>query len=197
MLEYDNLALSPDFPALSLRRWRSASAAKQPTYRDAPAASTRWWTRHDHAEARRIGNILGFATGADRLLEGLPCRAGRVVRKPQSGRGCAPAAPPANCRVVTDGALGRIFVDGARLSPRTGTTAVGATESELSDLEAELSPPEATQSGERHCLPGERPCGWSCTTGTARTSTPFGATRGQSERDRGGFRRSADAAPRS
>ncbi len=135
VLEYDNLALSPDFPGPVAETVEECVGGQAAYLQGCAGSINPVWMRHDHDEARRIGNILGFAT-ARTVLEGLPVGRGEWsvnlslaedVTKP----------PPANCRVVTDGPLAGSSLT-VRLSPRTRPSAE-ESQSELSDLEAELS----------------------------------------------------------
>jgi neutral ceramidase len=135
VLEYDNLALSPDFPGAVAGAVEKCVGGQAAYLQGCAGSINPVWMRHDHDEARRIGNILGFAT-ARTVLEALPVGRGQWSVNLSLAADVA-KLPPANCRVVTEGPLAGSSVT-VRLSPRSRPSAE-KSRSELSDLETELS----------------------------------------------------------
>jgi neutral ceramidase len=137
VLEYDNLALSPDFPG-AVAASVEQSVGGQAAYLQGCAGSINpVWMRHDHDEAKRIGSILGLAA-ARTVHEAIPLGR-RLWSVNLSMAEDVVKPPPANCRVVADGPLCG-HSEKVSLSPRSRPSAQDS-EAELADLEEALSRP--------------------------------------------------------
>ena len=146
VLEYDNLALSPDFPG-AVAGLLEQNVGGQAAYLQGCAGSINpVWMRHDHAEARRIGSILGLA--ASRVVqEALPVGRGQwSVNLSMAEDVVKPG--PTNCRLVPAGPLSAAAVS-VKLSRRRWPP-VERSEAVLSDVEAALS--RSSDPGERRAL---------------------------------------------
>jgi neutral ceramidase len=150
VLEYDNLALSPDFPgevAASLEQ----NVGGQAAYLQGCAGSINpVWMRHDHAEARRIGNILGLAASRV-VLEALPVGRGQWSVNLSLAEDVVKPGP-ANCAVVSAAPLSAAAVT-VKLS-RRARPPLERSEAELSELEADLN--RSTDPVERRTLLARR-----------------------------------------
>jgi neutral ceramidase len=137
VLEYDNLGISPDFPGAVVSSLEQNVGGQAVYLQGCCGSINPVWMRHDHAEVRRIGNILGLAAGRA-VLEALPLERGQWSVN-LSLAADVPKPVPANCRVVSDGPLAASSVR-AKLSLRPRASAADS-EAELSDLDAALSRP--------------------------------------------------------
>ena len=146
VLEHDNLALSPDFPGAVVDSLEQ-NVGGQAAYLQGCAGSVNpVWMRHDHAEARRIGSILGLAA-ARTVEEALPVGRGQWSVNLSLAQDVAKPSPT-NCRVVPVGPVSAAAVK-VRLSRRPRPP-VGVSEREMSDLEAALR--RSTEPEERRAL---------------------------------------------
>lgn len=141
VLEYDNLAISPDFPGAVVSSLEQNVGGQAVYLQGCCGSINPVWMRHDHAEVRRIGSILGQAAGRA-VLEALPLRRGQWSVNLSMAED-VPKPEPANCRVVSDGPLAASSVK-AKLSLRPRASAEGS-EAELADLEAALSRPDGPE----------------------------------------------------
>jgi len=137
VLEYDNLALSPDFPGAVAGAVEQCAGGQAAYLQGCAGSINPVWMRHDHAEAQRTGTILGLAA-ARTVLEALPLGNGQWSVNLSMAEDVA-KPPPANCRVVTAGLLAGSSLR-VSLSRRTRPPAQDS-ETELAQLEATLSGP--------------------------------------------------------
>jgi neutral ceramidase len=146
VLEHDNLALSPDFPG-AVADSLELNVGGQAGYLQGCAGSINpVWMRHDHAEARRIGGILGLAA-ARAVQEALPVARGQWSVNLSRAEDVVKPDPP-GCRLVSAGPLSAASVK-VRLSRRPRPS-LERSEAELSELETRLS--HASDQGERRTL---------------------------------------------
>lgn len=143
VLEYDNLALSPDFPGVVCTSVEQNLGGQAAYLQGCCGSINPTWMRHDHAEAWRNGSILGLAA-ARTALEALPL--GRGLWSVNLSMAEDVAKPgPTNCRVVAGGPLAGSSVK-VRLSRRSRPPA-DQSRAELADIDTKLG-----QSGD----PGQR-----------------------------------------
>jgi hypothetical protein len=102
VLEGDNLEISPDFPGTTVDVVAQSAGGRALYLQGCAGDINPVWTRHDHAEAGRIGTILGLAA-ARAVHEAVPLGQGQRVRN-LSWSEDAPAEPR-GCRLVTAGPL--------------------------------------------------------------------------------------------
>jgi neutral ceramidase len=150
VLEYDNLALSPDFPGAVVASLEQNVGGQAGYLQGCAGSINPVWMRHDHAEARRIGSILGLA--ASRVaLEALPVGRGQwSVNLSMAEDVVKPG--PANCLMVPAGPLSGAAVK-VKLSKRPWPP-LERSVAELSDIDAVLSRP--SDPGERRALLARR-----------------------------------------
>lgn len=134
VLEHDNLALSPDFPGHMIGSVEQAVGGQAAYLQGCAGAINPVWMRHDHAEARRVGSILGLAT-ARVAQEALPLGRGQW----SVNLSLAQDVPkePTGCVEVADGPVAGDSVK-VRLSRRSRPPAP-ETEAELAELDGLLS----------------------------------------------------------
>jgi hypothetical protein len=102
VLEGDNLEMSPDFPGTTVDVVAQSAGGRALYLQGCAGNINPVWTRHDHAEASRIGTILGLAA-ARAVHEAAPLGHGQWVRN-LSWSEDAPAEPR-GCRLVAAGPL--------------------------------------------------------------------------------------------
>jgi neutral ceramidase len=150
VLEYDNLAISPDFPGAVVGSLEENVGGQAVYLQGCCGSINPVWMRHDHAEARRVGSILGLAAGRA-VLEALPLQRGQWSVNLSLAEDVPKPLPP-NCRVVSDGSLAASSVK-AKLSFRPRASARDS-EAELADIEAALS--RAGEAEQRRALLARR-----------------------------------------
>jgi Neutral/alkaline non-lysosomal ceramidase, N-terminal len=135
VLEYDNLALSPDFPG-AVAAALEQNVGGQAAYLQGCAGSINpVWMRHDHDEARRIGSILGLAA-ARVVEEAIPLGRGLWSVNLSMAEDVA-KPPPTYCRLVAEGALAG-HSESVRLAPRF-VPAAQDSEKELAEIDEALN----------------------------------------------------------
>lgn len=102
VLEGDNLEISPDFPGTTVDVVAQSAGGRALYLQGCAGDINPVWTRHDHAEAGRIGTILGLAA-ARAVHEAVPLGPGQWVRN-LSWEEDVPAQP-AGCRIAAAGPL--------------------------------------------------------------------------------------------
>lgn len=134
VLEHDNLALSADFPGAMVEAVER-NVGGQAAYLQGCAGSINpVWLRHDHSEARRVGDILGLAA-ARAVDEALAL--GHDQRSVNLSLGEDVPKAPTGCSLVPAGPLAGASVKVPLV--RRARPAVAEAEDELASIDAKLT----------------------------------------------------------
>jgi neutral ceramidase len=134
VLEHDNLELSPDFPGAVASSVEDNVGGVAAYLQGCAGEINPVWARHDHAEARRVGSVLGLAA-ARAVNEAIPLKSGQWSVNLSMSEDVA-KSPPQGFRLVDEAPIGaqQQFLP---LALRTRPTVQDAQE-ELADIEQRL-----------------------------------------------------------
>lgn len=150
VLEHDNLELSPDFPGSVVSSVQDNVGGIAAYLQGCAGEINPVWSRHDHAEARRVGSVLGLAA-ARAVNEAIPLKTGQwSVNLSRSED--VPKSPPPGFGLVGSGPI-RAQSHKLELALRTRPEP-GAAQSELADIEQRLA--QASEAQERLSLLARR-----------------------------------------
>jgi neutral ceramidase len=135
VLEHDNLELSPDFPGAVASSVEGNVGGVAAYLQGCAGEINPVWARHDHAEARRVGSVLGLAA-ARAVNEAIPLKTGQWSVNLSMSEDVAKEPPP-GFRLVGDAPVGA-QTQFLALARRTRPTLQTAQE-ELADIDQRLS----------------------------------------------------------